>query len=930
MRVRRFSVPLLVLTLGCSSSSLEPPPSADAGDFDVDSAEVFASSRITGRLVLDGVDDRSGIEVLLVGRSTTKTVKDGTFVFDDVPVGTATILVQAPSTEERTWLSSIPVTADAPADLGDVALTPLGNVAGRVVFASGEPAPSVAVSAVGTPAVALTGPDGRFVLSRVRSGARKLLAALGSTDSATADVTVPYAQTLDASDLVLAPVPKGKGTIVGTAKLVGETDHHGMVVSLIGPSTASVITDPTGSFRFEKLADGAYTLHLAAPSTLEGSRTVPLSVAGAEVGTGEISFSPYGRIEGKVTLASATTGNGGVVVTADGAAAPATTADDGSFSLDRVPTGAHAIVAMKSGYATATATTPAVPYGKAVTVPTLNLAFDPVTTATVTGKALLPGVTDHSGTTVEALGTSRSGKTDSTGAFSILGAPSSVATTLKASNGGYQEEVPGVFLMGKGTPYVVEDGALVPLAPIDLVRGRRVTSATARIWPTPDGRRLIVERAAGTDIVNVSTGAVSSWPSKLSVDEPPVLAPNGLYAIVWDTSSYYPGASFVDLASGTWTSLGSASQPVFSADGSRLAFVSLGPLTIWDTATAKIVRTVSEGGCPRLSPDGKRISRDIGMYSFAPKVVLTRLSDGVETTVDVVGCTSSWPPGRAAHGFTGDGRFFVWVSPDGATHVRDLMSPGEPVTDVPGAAKRLDLASVGSWFVTSGDTSARVHNGLTSALVSDVSYPSVSFSETDGRPLILNMTEGKPRVRLFATPTSLAFDLVGLVHFSKATRFSADGTKAVMASVTGRGLYAIDIAAGGVARLIDPDYRSDTPTFIGAGSNPMVIYQNVADTTGYQHVIAAAPFDGSSPAKPLSASEYGPVYLTLSPDGSRAVYGIGGQAASVELTSTLPKTPLMRVGAPLVWGSAGIVAVRSAPPATGAKYTLGAYLLNAP
>ena len=95
-----------------------------------------------------------------VGTATTTTGADGRFEFQNVPVGSVTIIISAPGFDTRT--ESVSLVAGANAHDFVLALTPTATVSGLVTDITGAAIQGASVTA-GT-ATATTGADGRFTL----------------------------------------------------------------------------------------------------------------------------------------------------------------------------------------------------------------------------------------------------------------------------------------------------------------------------------------------------------------------------------------------------------------------------------------------------------------------------------------------------------------------------------------------------------------------------------------------------------------------------------------------------------------------------------------------------------------------------------------------------------------------------------------------
>lgn len=267
------------------------------------------------------------------------------------------------------------------------------------------------------------------------------------------------------------PPPPPTYTISGVATLAGQASSASLVVTLVGPSTAAAVTAADGSYSFTGAGNGTYAVTAVADSTLERSRTVAVTVDGADATAEPIAFTPVGSLTGRVTLGAAT-GNAGISVIVSGTGAAGVTDDAGSYTLTDVPAGSHDVVATLPGYAAGISPAVAVPFDATGNVPDLVLA--PGGTASIRGSAFLAGGGAAVGATVTVDGTAFTTTVGADGSFELLGLPDG-AYSVTIDAGEYHERIPGVITVAGGSGYLL-DGSLYPMLPIDLPRGTRIAS----------------------------------------------------------------------------------------------------------------------------------------------------------------------------------------------------------------------------------------------------------------------------------------------------------------------------------------------------------------------------------------------------------------------------------------------------------------------
>ena len=230
-------------------------------------------SAVTGTVRADDGTPLAGVEVRLTGNGedrTALTAADGTYVFDDVAVGTGYTLTAAPpagTTVSRPLSFAIPPDSEAPVDGQDFTVTPVptGALSGVVRVEGFGPVPGVRVLVTddqGEERFAITDDEGRWTLPDLPPGAytATVEAPDGTTvvGEASLDATVPQdGATVDDLDFVLrAPAPPATFGAGGTVR-----DEAGMAfprveVTVLDPDGepyATVTTGQDGTWRVDGL-----------------------------------------------------------------------------------------------------------------------------------------------------------------------------------------------------------------------------------------------------------------------------------------------------------------------------------------------------------------------------------------------------------------------------------------------------------------------------------------------------------------------------------------------------------------------------------------------------------------------------------------------------------------------------------------------------
>ena len=145
--------------------------------------------------------------------------------------------------------------------------------------------------------------------------------------------------------------PSTPATLTGIVHCaVGLYQSANIKVRLVGAVSTLTLADNQGNYRFEGVTPGHYLLSASADATREGEVEVGIDVApDADTMAPELSLTPSGSVSGRITIAGAQSGNGGVAVTLDGSDFAVSTDDSGAFTLPRVAVGTYRLRAQKLG-----------------------------------------------------------------------------------------------------------------------------------------------------------------------------------------------------------------------------------------------------------------------------------------------------------------------------------------------------------------------------------------------------------------------------------------------------------------------------------------------------------------------------------------------------------------------------------------------------
>ena len=278
-----------------------------------------------------------GATITLDGGRTAVTGADGSYLFDDVPVGVHAVTITTP--DGYTVVSSptpftVPGNDETPITGKDFVLQVQPTLSGTVT-AAGVGVGGVVVTAEGPGGAeqTVTAADGSYSFPRLPSGdyTVRVEAPQGyvvSGDASRAETVA--ADDVENVDFALARL----GSVAGTVTDDGGAPHPDATVTLTGPGGPFVVTTAAdGSYALGELAPGVYTIDVAVPDGFTGAtpatRTVTITeqgelIEGQDFVLTPVVVTPTPTPTPTVTPTSApTTAPGGSA----GGALPATGAD---------------------------------------------------------------------------------------------------------------------------------------------------------------------------------------------------------------------------------------------------------------------------------------------------------------------------------------------------------------------------------------------------------------------------------------------------------------------------------------------------------------------------------------------------------------------------------------------------------------------------
>ncbi|MHB1845922.1 MAG: carboxypeptidase regulatory-like domain-containing protein [Deltaproteobacteria bacterium] len=690
--------------------------------------------------------------------------------------------------------------------------------------------------------------------------------------------------------------PVGKSSLSGAAKLGALSDSSGIVVTLAGPTSSSQQIAGSGAFTFSSLLQGSYTVIATAPSTLEGTLAVPVSVpASGQATAATLTFTPEGLAQGSVTVNGASSGNGGILVAALGSSAAAVTDDGGKFSLT-LPVGKYTLVATRPGGASGTAQGVLVSYEQSTAVPPIDLETGPSALATsVTGNAFTLGQPPGAGTQVTLLGAdggvTLQAQTGAGGDYTLPEVPPGSYSLAFQAPGGESDAIPDLLVV-PGVGGLVVSPALYPLLPFEIPLGRRLLSDPSAFGPlsSPDGQTLL---AFGDYDEGSGFGALWAFP----------VAAGG------------HGALLATGVSGTAT-------PAVTPDGGHVLFSAPpspgAPLSLYEVASA--------GGTPSL------LSAEVAGWALASSggFVVVRTAGQALVSIPLVGGGS--PVTLSA----GPIRFGPSLSPDG-THLLYEDSTGTLFVAAIDGSSSVNLGSAGPSaaispdgqkvvFASTGQPPSLLEVGIGGGTPTTIATAASStFTITPDSARVVYQTSGSLDVTPIAamSPTVLSPN-----SYISSLAFSPDG--AYVAFVSGDsnapGPLMLATLATGATATVDQGAQFGEALFAPGGKSLAYLVAS----SGSAGTLKTVPIPVAG-ALPTTISTNAAWPAIFSPDGSTLAFlqgsvSIVGADGSTHLgTGTLMTSP---VGAPtltevndhvrlgtVVYAGSALASVRDGTPA---------------
>jgi hypothetical protein len=316
---------------------------------------LVAFGTVTGTVFrFNGATVVPGAQVTLSGASSGTTVTDalGHYQFDFVPLGSFTIDVTDPQTGDRGRTTN-QVSINGEVRTVNVILNGVGSLTVTVKDAAGNLITNAQINIFeqnqfGGFLTGRTASDGTFAFANVLAGNIFVTATDPVTQLSGSLSSVVTASVANAITVQLQPAGSVLGRVLGTD---GVSPLAGVTVQISGPVFRQVSTASDGSFRFDALPLGSYTLQSLDSSNRVRARQTGVTLASnGDVVTSVLIFTGLGTVHGNVknpdgtaatflgvSLRSANPQIGGFI--------NSTTDSLGNYSISGVPVGPFAVTA---------------------------------------------------------------------------------------------------------------------------------------------------------------------------------------------------------------------------------------------------------------------------------------------------------------------------------------------------------------------------------------------------------------------------------------------------------------------------------------------------------------------------------------------------------------------------------------------------------
>ncbi|MBM7479270.1 carboxypeptidase-like regulatory domain-containing protein [Oerskovia jenensis] len=327
---------------------------------------------VTGTVALQGAGPVGGARLTLlspdgVRLATTTSGTDGTYSFAGYTAADGYTVEVAPPPAPTGQAGYVVVGPGAlPADLAatdasgvDFTVRPIVPVpvGGTVLTDDGTPVPGATITITGAsgPITAVTDSNGTYLVDQVAVGQHTVTVTPppGYTvdEPSRSFEVLPGDEALRTVSFVASALPSVSGTVTAGGQGVA-----GTLVTFTGPggATGSTLTAADGTYRFDLLPAGPYTVTVDPPPgfTVDGPGSRAVTLGAADVTGIDFTLARPGAIGGTVTADDGAPVPGAtVLVSGPGGDVPLTTGPDGTYFVDGLGPGGYTIaLAVPEGF----------------------------------------------------------------------------------------------------------------------------------------------------------------------------------------------------------------------------------------------------------------------------------------------------------------------------------------------------------------------------------------------------------------------------------------------------------------------------------------------------------------------------------------------------------------------------------------------------
>ncbi|MGN7948869.1 MSCRAMM family protein [Microbacterium sp. 22215] len=272
------------IAVGATSRAVDLTTNDGVADFVVRDIVPVA---VSGRVVDGEGNPVAGVTVTVDGTTTTTTDADGTYLFDEVPVGPHTVVVTPPpgySTTDPTEPLVVPEDSEVPIELADFVLVENPDLSGTVRSNGTGVAGVVITATAGDDVVtAVTDANGDYTFPRLPAGDYEI--TMTTPDGYAATGPTSQNETVAAADVENVDFELARlGAFSGVVRTDDGAPVSGVRITLTtDEGTQTLTTDADGAYGLGNLPPGTYTLTITAPagSTIVGPATLTVEVTSA-------------------------------------------------------------------------------------------------------------------------------------------------------------------------------------------------------------------------------------------------------------------------------------------------------------------------------------------------------------------------------------------------------------------------------------------------------------------------------------------------------------------------------------------------------------------------------------------------------------------------------------------------------------------------